>query len=162
MGTIAKDITVAATANIDVAVDIRRGDAADNGLRDPARCVKPDGTRTYRTAAATRSPRPRTRRSNRAAGRVVAKNPWELWLGADPRTTRLRREPRQQSPQRRSRRGVIRRGWGVELAADSVAIVRGGSVDRLRLHARSDWRAIVAIVALPDGKARCNIDSGAG
>lgn len=174
MGTTAKDITVAATVNADVAVGIPRGDAADNELRDPARCVKPDGTRTYRTAAATQSRRPRTRCSNRAADMAAAKNPWELSLGAGPRTTRLRREPQRRSPQRRvpvpgrrspqrrSERGVIRRRWVWESAVDSVVIVRGDGVAPLRSHARFDWRAIVAIVGLRDGMARCSTDSGAG
>lgn len=161
MSTTAKDITAAAVANADVAIGIPNDDAADSGLRDPGRCVKPDGTRTYRNAAATRSRRPRTSHSNRDADMAAAKNPWELWLGAGPRTTQLRLEPQQRSPRRPSEQRVIRR-WVGESAADSVAIVRGDGVGLLPSHARSDSRAIVANVELHDGKARRNNDSGVG
>jgi len=97
VGTTAKDITsvvVALVANADVAVGIPNGDDADNGLRDPVRCVMLDGSCTYRIAVATRSSRPRTSHSNRAADTDGAKNPWGLWLGDGPRTLRRQVEPR--------------------------------------------------------------------
>lgn len=56
MGTTAKDVMAAAAtlaASADAAVDVPHGDAGDNSLPDPARCVTPDGIRTYRIAAAT-------------------------------------------------------------------------------------------------------------
>src|SRR6476469_2502844 len=123
VGTTAKDITAAAAApaaNAVVAGGIPNGVVADNELRDPARCVKLDGSCRYRIAASSTWKRQRTRRNNRAADMAAAKNPWGLCLGAGPRTLRRLVEPRQRSRQRRSGRRVIRRARVGESAADSV------------------------------------------
>ena len=72
----------------DAAVDVPHGVAGDNSLPDPARCVTPDGIRTYRIAAATTPRRLRTSRSNLDVGMADVKNPEGLWLGAGPRTLR--------------------------------------------------------------------------
>lgn len=170
MSTTAKDITVAAAAPaaiVVVAVDTPNGDAADNGLPDPARCVTLDGSCTYRIAAARTSQQQRTRRSNRGVDTADAKNPWGLSLGAGPRTPRRlveprRRSPRRRSPQRRSGLRAIRGAQVVESAADSVAIVRGGTADPPHWPARSGSLASVASVGLPAGRARCSNDSGVG
>lgn len=181
----AKDITAAAATRVaiaDAAVDTPHADAADNAVPDPARCVTPDGTRTYRIAAATTPRRPRTPRSNRDDDMADVENPEGLSLGAGPRTLRppaprtLRLPTREQQPPavsphtlrtlapRPHRLPAVEqtRPSPGESAADSDALVHGGNAGLPQLHARSDSPASVASVGLPDGTDRCSSDSGVG
>jgi len=162
--TTAKDITAAAptpAAIAGAAVDNRPDADDDNATPDPARCATPDGNGTNKNAAATTPRRPRTARSNPAAGTDERNNPHDLPLGAGPRTPpppALRPAHRPPAPPA----PAVPTAWARESADDNAAIAPDGNAGPPRSNARFGSLDNVANAAPPGGTTRCSNDSGDG